>query len=386
MAGRASLAFIGPEEISLSGQPEVSYFIEKFKGQTLFSSRVEKVSFYENGANFGTQRQLILPRSGDLITDMYLWVQFPALPPTTNVLDSAGTLMFQYIELYIGSELVERLWGEYIEMKFDMEIPAAKQYGLKALDGKYLTNSSPPNAVYTVPLRFSLFKKGLPLCAFREDVSIRIAWNPSIEFTDPPVTNTALFNAHLNIEYTYLSDAEVNFMRKNHIHIFEQVQLAQFITLAPNTKGTFPLQFYNPIKELYFVLQKESARGYNYTNDPGPNYITNGTNLLESLRLDFNNVERIYENVGSPTFLRIVQPLEFHTRLPDRYFYMYSFCLDPEWDSPTGAVNFSRILNQNLTVKLVDGTENVNLRVYARGYNFLNVSDGSAKMVFSNFF
>ena len=379
MAGRASLAFIGPEEISLSGEPEVSYFIEKFKGQTLFSSRVEKVSFYENGANFGAQRQLILPRSGDLITDMYLWVEFPALPPSVNVLDSVGTLMFQYVELYVGSELVERLWGEYVEMKFDMEIPQAKQYGLRALDGKYLTFSSRPNQTYAIPLRFSVFKKGLPICAFREDVSIRIAWYPSTVFTSPPTTILNAFNTHLNIEYTYLSDAEVNFIRKNHIHIFEQVQMSHFVMLYPNTTGAFSLQLYNPVKELYFVIQSDTAQGYDYT--------LNGSDFLKSLRLDFNNVERIYENVGTPTFLRIVQPLEFHTRLPDRYFYMYSFCLDPEYDLPTGAVNFSRILNQNLTIKL-SGTppSNVNIRVYARGYNFLDISNGSAKVLFSNFF
>jgi hypothetical protein len=61
---------------------------------------------------------------------MYLYIQ-----PNTNaavVSDSVGTLMFQYIELYVGSELIERLYGEYIEMKIRLlEVPKGKQGTLR---------------------------------------------------------------------------------------------------------------------------------------------------------------------------------------------------------------------------------------------------------------
>ena len=56
MAGRATLSFIGPEEVFLSGEPEVTYFIEKYQARTPFASRVDVVSFYENHANFGTEK------------------------------------------------------------------------------------------------------------------------------------------------------------------------------------------------------------------------------------------------------------------------------------------------------------------------------------------
>jgi hypothetical protein len=380
MAGRASLAFIGPEEISLSGEPEVTYFIEKYKGQTLFSSRIETVQFNENGAQFGTVKRLTLPRSGDLITDMFLRVNFPQT--SSNVLDSVGTLMFQYVELYIGSELVERLWGEYIEIKFDLEIPQAKQPGLSNLIGKNLTFSSRPNAVYTIPLPFSLFKKGLPLCAFREDISIRIAWNPSFIFTSPAVNIHELFESNLNIEYTYISDQEIDFIRKSHIHMFEQVQVAQFFS----TSNIFSrnLEFYNPIKEMYVVIQNQAALGYDYSLSANGTPTLGTGDMLSNLELKFNGVERIYQNVGSPIFLRIIQPLEFHTRIPDRWFYTYSFCLDPEWEIPTGAINFSRILNQN--IKLLMNQTNANIRIYMKGYNFLDLSGDSARQVFSNYF
>ena len=390
MAGRASLSFLGQEDISLSGEPQVTYFVEKYQGQTPFSARVDRVIFDEQGVSFGSENHRILPRNGDLITGMTLYTAFPNPPSGVTVLDSVGTLMFQYVELYIGSELIERLYGEYIEMTFDLTIPKGKQSALSFLDGKNLQYQIAPQAAYTVPLPFSTFKKGLPLCAFKDEVTLRIVWNPSTYFTVPPTLITTPFTAHLNIEYTYLAEKEIDFIKSSsRLQIFEQVQLNQFFAPYGTNSVTCSLDFYNPTKELFFVLQQDSARGYDYSNTATASAAsgTIGTgNLLAQLELDFNTTERISRNVGSPQFLRIIQSLEFHTRVPDRLFYMYSFSLDPEGDSPSGSVNLSRIQNQNLFLFINPTPTNVNIRVYAVSYNFLETSNNSAKVTFSNFF
>jgi Large eukaryotic DNA virus major capsid protein/Major capsid protein N-terminus len=389
MAGRASLSFLGQEDISLSGDPEVTYFIEKYQGQTPFAYRVDRVIFDEQGVSFGSQNHRVIPRNGDLITNMTLYTLFPSPPPGVNVLDSVGTLMFQYIELYIGSELIERLYGEYIEMMFDLTVPKGKQAGLSFLEGKNLQYVNTPQLAYTVPIPFSVFKKGLPLCAFNDDVTIRIVWNPSTYFTVPPTLITTPFTAQLNIEYTYLAQNEIDFIRKSRFQIFDQIQLNQFFAPYGINFVQCQLDFYNPVKELFFVLQQDSARGYDYSNVATAAAATNsiGTgDLLSRLRFDFNTTERIASEVGSPQFLRIIQPLEFHTRVPDRIFYMYSFSLDPEGESPTGSVNLSRIQNQNLYLYLNPTPTNVNIRVYASSYNFLETANNTAKVTFSNFF
>jgi hypothetical protein len=395
MAGRASLSFLGQEDISLSGDPQVTYFIEKYQGQTPFAYRVDKVIFDEAGVSFGSENHRILPRSGDLITGMTLYTAFPNPPSGVQVLDSVGTLMFQYVELYIGTELIERLYGEYIEMMFDLTVPKGKQPALSFLDGKNLVYSVNPQLAYTVPLPFSTFKKGLPLCAFKEPVTIRIVWNPSTYFTVPPTLITTPFTAQLNIEYTYLSEKEIAYIQgKTHsgsgrLQIFEQVQRNEFFAPYPANTVQCRLNFYNPVKELFFVLQQDSAQGYDYSNTATAAAAsgTIGTgDLLNQLQFDFNVTTRIEPTVGTPQFLRIIQPLEFHTRVPDRLFYMYSFSLDPEGDSPTGSVNLSRIQAQNLYLFFNPNPTNVNIRVYAVNYNFLETSNGSVKVTFSNFF
>lgn len=389
MAGRASLSFLGQEDISLSGDPQVTYFVEKYQGQTPFAYRVDKVIFDEAGVSFGSENHRIIPRSGDLITGMTLYTAFPNPPGGVQVLDSVGTLMFQYVEMYIGTELIERLYGEYIEMLYDLTVPKGKQPALSFLDGKNLTYSGNPQLAYTVPLPFSTFKKGLPLCAFKEPVTIRIVWNPSTYFTSPPTLITTPFTAQLNIEYTYLSDKEIAYIQKPRLQIFEQVQLNQFFAPYNANKVQCLLNFYNPVKELFFVMQQDSARGYDYSNTAtfAASTGTIGTgDILNKLEFSFNTTTRIDPTVGTPQFLRIIQSLEFHTRVPDRLFYMYSFSLDPEGESPTGSVNLSRIQAQNLYLYFNPNPTNVNIRVYAVNYNFLETSNGSAKIVFSNFF
>ena len=381
MAGRASLSFLGQEDISLSGDPQVTYFVERYAGQTLFSQRVDQVIFDEQAAFFGGENHRILPKSGDLITSMYLYVQFPALPTNYGVLDSVGTLMFQYVELYLGTELIERLYAEHIEMKYDLEVPKGKQPGLSYMIGKNLQFSGIPQSAYTIPLPFSTFKKGLVVDG--PDITFRIVWNPSTFFTTPAYTIPGTITTQLNVEYTYLSEREKKKLTDgSRFQIFEQVQRMEFFAPQGVSNVQCILDFYNPVKELFIVLQNDSALGYDYSNTATSASTTIGTtDMLNNLELDFNGVSRIEPRVGTPQFLRIIQPLEFHTRVPSRLFYMYSFSLDPEGDNPCGSVNLTRIKNQNLYLSLNPSPANVRIRAYVVSYNFLE----GPKVIFSNF-
>lgn len=379
MAGRANLTFLGQDDINLTGTPQITYFVERYAGQTMFASRVDQVIFNQDSVAFGSENYVILPRSGDLITNMYLKVEFPSSIP--SVLDSAGTLMIDSIELYVGSELVERLYGEHIEMRYDLELPVGKQGALIALIGKNLSNAGNiPNAVYTIPLQFSLLRKGLPLCAFQEDVTIRIKWNQTNKFTIPSMFYTAPFCSYLHVEYTYLDQPEIDFIKKsNRVMLIEQVQRNEFFAPAGLNSIRCLLDFYNPVKELFFVIQNDTAPGYDYT------LTGNADDQLLSLELNFNTTDRISLNVGTPLFLSVIQPLEFHTRVPDRFFYMYSFSLDPENEDPSGSANFSLIKNQILNLNLNNNNKNRNIRIYAINYNFFLTSGDHGSMIYSNF-
>ena len=378
MASRASLAFLGQEDIALSVDPQVTYFKEKYEGSSLFASRVDKVQFNNDTLVLGGENVIELPRSGDLITEMYLKV---FLPPDLRVLEveeSIGTLMIEHVELYIGSTLIERIYGEFIAMKYDIEVPQGKQQALTGLIGKgtQVTASS-----YTIPLPFSLLEKGIPICAFKEPVTFRIITNGTRTFTIPPVDIVEPVPSFLHVEYTYLGQKEIDYIRKTpQIHILEQIQLAEFAAPLGALNVRCNLGFSNIVKELFFVIQNETALGYDFLADN-----TSNVQQIASLEFFFNSTERISTEVGTPLFLRVIQGLEFHTRVPGYYFYMYSFSLDPESRRPSGGVNMSRIQNQILKLNLNPSSSARVIRVYAVNYNFLRVADGSATILFSNF-
>jgi hypothetical protein len=378
MASRASLAFLGQEDIALSVDPQVTYFKEKYEGSSLFASRVDKVQFDNDVLILGGENYIELPRSGDLITEMYLKVFPPPSLTAVQVEESLGTLLIDHVELYIGSTLVERIYGEFMAMKYDIEVPQGKQPALTTLIGK---GTSVVASSYTIPLPFSLLRKGIPLCAFKEPVTFRIITNPSSTFTVPPTNINEPVTAYLHVEYTYLGQKEIEYIRKTpQIHIMEQVQMAEFACPLGATAVRCNLGFTNVVKELYFVVQNDTALAYDFLAD-------NTTNVeqISSLELFFNSTERISTDVGTPLFLRVIQGLEFHTRVPVYYFYMYSFSLDPESRRPSGGVNMSRIQNQILKLNLNPSSSSRAIRVYAVNYNFLEVKNGSATILFSNF-
>lgn len=318
---------------------------------------------------------------------MYLFVELPTLPYGVKLLDSVGTLMFEYVELYIGTELVERLYGETIEMKYDLEVPVGKQGALTLLDGKTLQFANDAQPYYTLPLPFSTLEKGIPLCAFKEDVTFRVVWNPTVLFTTPPTLLPGRVRARLNIEYTYISQKEIDFIKASErIQIFEQIQRNTFFAPRGAQRVQCNLEFYNPVKELLFVFQNDSAQGYDYSNTAtGASTTIGTTHLLNTLELTFNSIERVSKDVGTPQFLNVIQALEFHTRIPDRLFYIYSFSLDPEGGSPVGSVNFSRIKNQNINIQFNESPTNIRIRVYALSYNWVQTSNNSSLVLFSNF-
>jgi len=380
MAARASLAYLGQEEIYLTGEPEVTYFIEKYKGPSPFASRVDEVQFKNDEVKFGSENYIDLPRSGDIVTKIYLKMSIPAdAIGSSAVLSSAGTLMIQYVELYLGSTILERLWGEFIEMKYDLEIPATKQGALAAMTGKGTTTLL---TTYTIPLPFSVLKNGFPLCAVKDELQVRLTLHPSTTFTNPPVLINRPVSAILHVEYTYISEPELNFIKsKPQIQLIEQVQKLEFFSPQGTNFVRCPLSFVNTVKELFFVIQNDSALGYDYSTTTGTL-----TDQLKNLVLYFNTTDRISSDVGTPVFLRNIQAIEFHTRIPDGLFYMYSFSIDPEGDAPCGHVNFSRINNQILEINMNPSAANRYISVYAVSYNFIDIQPGgSARILFNNF-
>jgi hypothetical protein len=190
------------------------------------------------------------------------------------------------------------------------------------------------------------------------------------------------FQASLPVEYVFLADEEVQYIQGAKIdYVITQLQQAAVVVPA-GTEGLngYKLYFVNPVKELFFVIQDSNVVStndyWNYTNT------SNGGNQLVNLQLQFNGEDIISPTVADALYLGPVQFYNNHTRVPKNKFYNYSFAIDPENYIPTGQVNMSRIMNQNIWMKLTSSTQARNVRIYAKSYNILRVQNGLGGVLF----
>lgn len=124
--------------------------------------------------------------------------------------------------------------------------------------------------------------------------------------------------------------------------------------------------FYNVVKELIFCIQNQGDNSTDYQD------------TVNTMTLSINGFEKFN---SSGMYFRYIQPMEYHTNAPG--VYIYSFCLQPETDLPTGGINMSLITNQLFTFNLKDSVPK-NIRIYAESYNILRVKNNKAKILFTS--
>jgi hypothetical protein len=291
--------------------------------------------------------------------------------------DSVGTYAIKNADLYIGGQLIQSLQGEMIEIWNDLNVPYENQPALKLLTGKGDTSNvyAPSYRTYYTTLPFYFYgnpELSLPLAAIaRQDIELRVTFrdfgtiNNAGAVTSDPLETTVI------VEYVYLDDTEIQWIQNNRLeYIITQTQY--FTTTLPKgfKLGVFDMPFINPVKELFFVLQKAKAEPYDYS-DTG----------LVNLGLTFNNNSVFTRDAAD---LGTLVPYMCYNITPMRKFFMYSFAKDPVNPRPTGQVNFSRIRQKVLELNLSgDANTKIDMRVYCNSYNVLRVENGLAGILFN---
>ena len=331
-----------------------------------FSHQVTRLQFPKD-VHFGDDISIWIAKVGDVaLGNMYIRVDWPNVASPVD--DSTGTRMIEFVELRYENDLLERHYGESLELMNDLSVPAGKQEVLATLLGKGLTSNL---VSYYIRMPFKL---NLPLCALNKAPVFRVKFRPSQQFST--LNWTAPIRVNLFVDYVYVTKAERDYFKTAKIdYLTHTIQRLQFTVGANVTKSTFVTEFTRPVKELFWVIQNNGSAGYDYTNA--------GSEQLVSLRLQLNGVDVILPEFGTPLFLRTIQGLESHTRVPDRAFYMYPFALDPEHpEQPTGSANMSALTRQMHTLELSPCPFSRNVRVYAVTHNVVRIADGVATSLF----
>jgi hypothetical protein len=291
--------------------------------------------------------------------------------------DSVATLAIRSAELKIGGQSIETLTGEYIELWNDLNVTYENQPALKLLIGKADATKALSSRTYYVNLPFYFFNRAelaIPLVSLeRQDVEIHVNFNTFTNLTAITGVVNPILDATIITEYVYLSEPEINWFRKSRIEqIITQCQYGAF-RLQPNfTSGVFVLDFKNPVREMFFVIQVDGSAPYDYTG-----------NGLESIGLSFNGYDAMSASTNDAVSLGSLEPFNHYPNFPTREFYMHSFCIKPGSTSPSGYVNLSRIKQVLLKLNTSTNALGRNFRMVFVNHNVLRFENGLAGLMFN---
>ena len=412
--GVIQLAYLGPQDKFITGDPQLSYFCSVMKQTTRFAIESCR-QYFIGGADFGKTSDVILERIGDLVHQMFLEIQLPELnslvpnrPPdiTYGYINSIGHALIESIEIFIGAQKIDQSYGAWLEIWTELTIPQEKEEAYFNMIGKHRIFTAESNSkamMVQVPLQFWFNRDvslALPLIAIqRDNVRLRFQFRPyqqcwtSNDMQDPP-TNPFLNGVHFTsaflwVDYIYLDKEERRkFAETPHQYMIEQVQINSFDLEENVPIQNIELNFNHPVKEIYWTFQNPDVLTYSPNTNPNFfNYSTalniedpNAQDPMVSAKLKFENIDRMEERPAQ--YYQVIQPFQYHTRVPKNFIHTYSFCLYPEQLQPSGTCNFSRIDTCVLYAHLQPNLPDYRLLCFALNYNFLIITGGLAGVLY----
>jgi hypothetical protein len=444
MAGRVQLETSGPQDAFFTDNPEYTYFIKNFQKHTNFAPFFVDIDV-DGEIEFGNTIRCTIPQDqGDLLKTVSLKLELSSIPQNlvNNIegigyVESIGHAIIEYVELTIGGEIIQRIPSDYLAIYSDNYITQTKQHNLSKLIGKpplelsgttvatvqiagYLGLAT-SDTKYFVDIPFYFYNNpelAIPLCAiYNQEVEVIIklrdlkdcVWG--YDTTDPYNANSIFYlgdyvktkglikSLKLTTEMVSLDEEEKQKLSNQRIdYTITQIQESKsIIPIDANIDNyidvTHRLQFKNPVKELFFIVQRlrKVVGGHFVTNFDYDSVfqLYNGDYInyehLKSLELKLDDSTVLDEKTGNVINLRAVQSGIHHSRTQlFRRYYSYSFALEPERWYPTGQRNFSLIKDQILKMKITPDTDaERELRVLGLSYNILRVENGIAKTLFN---
>jgi len=419
--GLLQLVAYGAQDAYLSGNPQITFWKSMFKRHTNFAMEPFRVNF--NGqAAWGTKHSAVLGRHADLLYSTYLEVVLPPGGVFNTDQGRLGYNLIRYVELDIGGQMIDRLYGEWLYLwdclTNDGAMIAKTQSLVNHLDASIPTWTVPasngctgargssdvlPKVLY-VPLYFFYTRNpgaALPLIALQyHEVKITLQWNDATFIASNFGNASSLpqpVQASIYVDYIYLDTEERRRMaQQSHEYLIEQTQYNEDKGIS-SYNNRIDLTFNHPVKELVWVVQPSYYTNCSLAKAKGQTRLqpfTYNQKAVFEQWIQFNGQDRLDRRYGD--YFNRVQLYQHHSGFgytADFQYglYLYSFALRPEEHQPSGTCNFSRIDTATIVLTMSgdmvvnpDNDDTWDVRVYAVNYNILRIMSGMGGLAYSN--
>ena len=326
--GLMQLVAYGAQDIYLTGNPQITFFKVVYRRHTNFA--VESIEQTFNGqADFGKRVTATISRNGDLIQQMYLEVVLPVAVAQADYSTwtyGVGNALVKQAEIEIGGQLIDRQYGNWMNIWTELTTPAGKRTGYDNMVGNLAKgtvqrgnlDSTVAQRLY-VPLQFWFNRNpglALPLIALQyHEVKLNLELRNFNDLTEQGQSTSGLLSCKLYVDYIYLdTDERRRFAQVSHEYLIEQVQFTGAETIASTSASkNVTLNFNHPVKELIWTHNTATNTGNNrWFNYTGSNNASSDS--FETALLQLNGHDRF--SVRNADYFRKVQNYEHHTRVP----------------------------------------------------------------------
>jgi len=315
--------------------------------------------------------------------------------------NSIGQLLIKCASIVIGGSTIDTLYSEFLFIWEELTGKSGKRLTEmvgKRYNTRQLVQDSAGARLLYVPLPFWFTQasgQALSLASLqfhgvqiqvefeRLENCIMVSDESRVSVVDvatnQPLTQSSIAAA-LDTTYVYLDTVERSKFSTTH---FEQLitQLQFYSIVSSSSQVRMSLAFNHPCQELLWVVRRNVHERQNgWSNFSG----IDGRDPVIKAALHLNSQPRFNNRPGS--WLRLVQPYQHHTNIPESYVYCYSFALHPEQTTPSGTCNLSRIDHCDLILNLQEGLgkEQVTVLVFARSFNILRFREGLCGIAYAN--
>ena len=381
--GLLQLVALGAQDAFLSGNPQITFWKGLFKRHTNFAMEPFRLNL-TGQANWGIKQSVTLGRHADLAYSTYIEVTLPSYSSSVrtaiynNEQFRLGYNLLKYVELEIGGQLIDRLYGEYIYLwdtltqdtekglmlhrmvgghgrpvqALPLNVPAPNGFtvanngqgqiiAFNETDGCASNGNgrqASPNTLY-IPLPFFYTRNpgcALPLISLQyHETKINILWNDATtvsgDYLDVP-NPAPPKNVSVYVDYIYLDVEERRRMaQESHEYLIEQIQYNEDKGIS-SVNNRIDLTFNHPVKELVWVVQptvyrtcktnlETSGQGVR-TTTINPTRLTPFTydlNAVYEQRIQINGQDRMDRRYGD--YFNRVQPYQHHSSGPGTMYY-----------------------------------------------------------------
>ena len=400
--------------------PKITYFRKVYKKHTNFGMESIQQSV-EGTANFGNTARVLFNNSGSLINNVTFEL---VLPPVANVsgnggfitnygsyanwVNAVGYAIYNSIELKINGQSIDKHTGLWYDVINELSDPNNKEWSLV---GKHNSNADMNSILtkktkYYLPLKFFFNKQpglSLPINVIG-DKSIELIINFNnlnnlilYENSGATVASSNIISFNVYATYIFLEQSEENKIIQNLPTNYLIETLDYFENYNVNNVGNF--SFENPVKEIIWVFRHNSRISTSNPRISNDISITNGNDIFNysnthindtlgynsydvfsTLTIRIANEERFSSR--DSMYFRKLQPYYYHSKVPNKNVYLYSFAIDPEEYQPSGTYNFSK--NNDKTSFSFTGipghsnngavSSNYKINIFLPTYKYLNIS------------